>query len=272
MEPRGSNKDRQAFNREVTQIWDRNAAFWNEKMGEGNSFHKSLIEPAQVRFLSLKGGERILDVACGNGQFARKMADLGATVLAVDASPRMIELAKARSVRHRDRIEYRVVDCTDQRQLLSLGERQFDHVVCTMAIMDMSEIDPLISAAAKLLKPDGRFVFSICHPCFHSGLSRQGVERHDVGGELVEDHFVRVLRYSDPITTTGLAIVGQPAPQYYFHRPLSVLLGAFLAEGFVLDGLEEPAFGASANRASHFEMVFEKIPPALVARLRLLTE
>jgi SAM-dependent methyltransferase len=223
-----------------------------------------------VRLLDLKGGELILDAACGNGQFARKMADLGATVLAVDASKKMIEKAKARSGLYQDRIEYRVMDCADREQLLSLGERRFDHVVCTMAIMDMSEIQPLISTAAKLLKPGGHFVFSICHPCFHSGLSRHGMERHDIGGQLVEEYFVRAIRYSDPITTTGLAIVGQPAPQYYFHRPLSMLLGAFLAEGFALDALEEPVFEANTDRASVFEKVFERIPPAMVARLRLL--
>ena len=67
----------------------------------------------------------------------------------------------------------------------------------------------------------------------------------------------------------GLALLGQPWPQYYFHRPLAVLLGTFVAEGFVLDGLEEPTFGTNARAEKLFEMVYQKIPPALVARLRL---
>ncbi len=239
-------------------------------MGEGNAFHKLLIEPAQVRLLGLKRGEVILDIACGNGQFARKMADLGASVVAVDASARMIEKATARSTDYQDRIEYRVIDCTNREQLLSVGERQFDHVVCTMALMDMCQIQPLISAAAALLKPSGCFIFSICHPCFRSGLSKQGMERHDIGGELVEEYFVRVSRYAESTTKTGIAMVGQPVPQYYFHRPLAVLFSAFFSEGFVLDALEEPAFGANADKTRFFDMVFEKIPPALVVRFRRL--
>jgi len=257
---------------EVSQIWDRNADYWDRRMGEGNDFHKLLIEPTQLRLLELRGGEAVLDIACGNGQFARKMADVGANVLSVDASQNMIQKAKARSASYGNRIEFRIIDCTDGMQLLSLGQRRFNRIVCTMALMDMCEIQPLISAGAKLLKTGGCFVFSVCHPCFNSGLSKQGMERHDIGGELVEEYFVRVCRYADTMTTKGLAMVGQPLPQYYFHRPLAVLLGTFFAEGFVLDGLEEPTLGTNANETRFFDMVYQRIPPALVARLRLAAE
>ena len=56
----------------------RNAAFWDERMGEGNDWHRLLIAPAQERLLALQRDELVLDVACGNGQFARHMARLGA--------------------------------------------------------------------------------------------------------------------------------------------------------------------------------------------------
>ena len=95
MEPNAPSSSHETLKHEVTRIWDRNADFWDEKMGEGNAFHKLLIEPAQLRLLNLKGGEVILDIACGNGQFARKMADLGAKVVAVDASGKMIDKATA---------------------------------------------------------------------------------------------------------------------------------------------------------------------------------
>ncbi len=136
-----------------------------------------------------------------------------------------------------------------------------------MAIMDMCELEPLVQAAAQLLKPAGRFVFSLLHPCFNSGLCKQGLERHDLGGEFVEEYFVRIAGYGRVMTTTGLAHVGQPLPQYYFHRPLAALFAAFFAAGFVLDGLEEPTFGPDAEPRI-FEQVFKDIPPALVARFR----
>ena len=157
----------EALNQEVRDIWNRNAPFWDERMGEGNTFHKTLIEPTQERLLNVHSGQRILDIACGNGQFARRLARLGADVLAVDISERMIERARARTTEPGDRIEFRIVDCTQADALLGLGEKQFDAAVCTMALMDMAAIRPLFTALAKLLKAEGRLVFSVLHPCDH---------------------------------------------------------------------------------------------------------
>ena len=256
---------------EVCNIWNANADFWDERMGDGNAFHKLLIEPAQLRLLDLQGGETILDLACGNGQFARKMADHGTQVVAVDGSERMIANARARSAEYAGRIDYRVADCTDEQQLLSLGPRQFNLVVCTMALMDIPDLQPLAAAVARLLKADGRFVFSLQHPCFNYELAKQGVEQHDRDGELVRDYYVRVSRYSRPSTSRGMAMDGQPVPHYYFHRPLATLLGTFFAAGLVIDGLEEPAFGANAEASKLFTMVYQEIPPALVVRMRHAT-
>jgi 2-polyprenyl-3-methyl-5-hydroxy-6-metoxy-1,4-benzoquinol methylase len=263
------DSDLRRLNQEVKTIWNRNADFWDQQMGEGNDFHKSLIEPAQLELLNVAEGAVILDAACGNGQFARKLADLGAQVTAIDASDRMIAHAKSRSKEYSGRIEYRVIDCVDRQHLAKLGEKRFDHVVCTMALMDMTEIEPLISAAAKLLKPGGSFVFSLLHPCFNSGMAKQGMEQHDIGGELVREFFVRVSRYCRPATTKGLAMRGQPVAQYYFHRSLADLLQPFFSAGFVLEGLREPSFAPKAGSKGLFEMVFQEIPPALVGRMRL---
>ena len=137
-----------------------------------------------------------------------------------------------------------------------------------MALMDMAEIEPLLSAVGKLLKPDGRFVFSQTHPCFSTTTMRKSAEEEDRGGELVTTYSIKISRYITPATGKGLGMIGQPAPQYYFDRPLSMILGACFAAGFVLDGLEEPVFpeGAEGKRAFSWEN-FREIPPVLVCRL-----
>jgi SAM-dependent methyltransferase len=69
-------------------------------------------------------------------------------------------------------VEYLVVDATDEERMLALGEERFDAAVCNMALMDMPVIDPLMRALRRLLKPEGRFVFSVQHPAFNSNAVR----------------------------------------------------------------------------------------------------
>ena len=258
------------LNRETGEIWDRNADYWDERMGEGNSFHKLLIEPAQIKLLALQPGERVLDIACGNGQFSRKMASLGARVVACDVSPRMIELARRRTEGTDDDVEYHVADATDKDQIISSSSDRLDAVVCTMALFDIASIDPLISAAARMLKPDGRFVFSVVHPCFNSsnGLIR-AVEQEERDGEVIERGYVKLFEYGKSHVYKGQAMLGQPVAQNLFHRSISTLLGAFFQRGFVLDGMEEPILPETrAFQRSHFDATYANIPPALVMRVR----
>jgi SAM-dependent methyltransferase len=259
----------------VRDIWDANATFWNEAMAEGNLFHRSMIGPTAEKLLDIRPGQRIVEFACGNGQFARRMAELGAGVEASDVSPKLVELAMART-RERpeiaDRIRFSVIDAANPGDLAKLGDRQFDAAVCNMAIMDMIEVEPLYRAAASVLKPGGRFVFTVMHPCFNNpgGDSLTG-EVEDNDGEMTVTYAVRVKRYRSTGSYRGLAIVGQPEKQWYFHRTLTELLSPAFTSGLVLDGLEEAYLPASTEPGTGVSWRnFTDIPPVLGVRLRTL--
>ena len=254
---------------DVRAVWEANAEWWDDYYKEGNHFHLTLIAPPTERLLQIRPGETILDVACGNGAFARRMAQLGASVLAFDFSASFIECARKRAVEHADRIEYRVIDATDRDALLALGEARFDAAVCTMAIMDMADIEPLAETLPRLLISGGRFVFSVLHPCFNNPSTQTVAEHGDREGELLTVRTVKVERYMTPFSAKGIGIVGQPTPQIYFHRPLHALLEPFLRHGLVLDGLEETAFTDPSNARSPLSWDhYPEIPPVLVVRLR----
>ena len=263
------NDDLANLTRDTQSIWEQNAAVWDAYMGEGGLFQRELIGPATERLLDVQPGQILLDMACGNGAFSRRLAELGATVVACDFSAVFLERAKARTVEHVEQIEYRLIDATDETQLLSLGERHFDAAVCTMGLMDMVAIDPLFSALSRLLKPGGCFVFSVMHPCFNNGnpLVAEQIETE----QSVENIFaVKIVNYLTPRIEKGWGIYNQPVAQYYFYRPLHVLFNAAFRNGFVLDGLEEPAFKQAheSRRAINWSN-YSEIPPTLVARLRL---
>jgi SAM-dependent methyltransferase len=266
--------ERISFNEEVREIWNQNAVFWNERMGEGNEFHLKLVLPSVEQLLALQQGEEVLEIACGNGQLARQLARYGVRITATDFSPALIDIARTRTEQDpelAERITFKIIDATDEPALVALGEQRFDAIVCSMAIMDMAEIGPLMRASARLLKPEGRFVFALCHPCFnHTGVSRM-IEDEDREGEIIRTSSIKVTRYLTHGPKKGLAMIGQPSPHYYFDRPLSVLFGEAFAAGFAVDGLLEPAFSANdeGRRLTDWQQ-FNEIPPVLTARLRIL--
>jgi 2-polyprenyl-3-methyl-5-hydroxy-6-metoxy-1,4-benzoquinol methylase len=257
------------LNDRAREAWQRNAEFWDARIGEGNRFNLELIRPAIQRLLGSVEGATVLDVGCGNGQISRWLADLGATVVAFDFSTSFIELAINRSDAYAGRIDYHTLDGTDETALLGLGPARFDAVVASMVLMDMADIMPLISAARSLLRPEGSFVFAVTHPCFNTSYASFTAERIEGDkGDPRTEFSVRVRRYKTIRVSRGMAILGQPVPQFYFNRTLAELFESFFSRGFVLDGLEEPAFEGAPEGDQPAWRNLTEIPPVLVARMR----
>src|SRR5690242_9682114 len=103
------------LNDEVRDQWNTNAAFWDERLAEGNQFQRVLVGPATERLLEPRAGMRVLEVACGNGVMARRLAELSVRVPAMDFSAGQIEWALSRTAGRAvlEHIEFRVVDATD---------------------------------------------------------------------------------------------------------------------------------------------------------------
>jgi magnesium-protoporphyrin O-methyltransferase len=84
-------------------------------------------------------GKRILDAGCGTGALALELAKKGASVVAIDLSPNLIELAKERiSSADRQNIDFRSGDMLDD----SLGE--FDYVVGMDSMIHYCAADMLV--------------------------------------------------------------------------------------------------------------------------------
>jgi 2-polyprenyl-3-methyl-5-hydroxy-6-metoxy-1,4-benzoquinol methylase len=254
-------------NDDVREAWDALAAYWDERVEAGETWQRHLIQPSVERLLELQPGERVLEIACGNGEFARRMAELGALVLATDFSEGMLERARARG----GDVEYQRVDATDEGALLAVGDPgSFDAVVSNMAVMDMESIDPMATAVARLLRPAGRFVLSTLHPAFNSGEAVPTAELVYRDGDVRKVYSVKVSSYAKPSIAKGVALPGQPVEQWYFHRSISDIFRAFFDHGFALDGLEEPLVDPELGTQGSPGYVYTEVPGVLVARLRPL--
>lgn len=216
MEEIDTAKETNSANRAV---WETNAKFWDDFMGDrSNSFHRDLVRPYTEEFLAVEPSDRVLDIACGNGNFTQRLVDMGADVVAFDFSPKMIELAKKRRSAILNRAAFSVCDATSYDDICALAQSQkFNKAVANMALMDISDIEPLFRALALMLTKGGVFVFSMHHPCF----------------TYPKDNYFDAQIYKD------IAIEGQPELQYYYHRSLQDIFNMAFNCGFALTNFRE---------------------------------
>ena len=77
---------------ESKKIWEKNAQFWDNAMGDkSNEFHREVVRPKVTELLSPNPADYILDIACGNGNYSSYLAQRGASIVAFDYSKKMIE-------------------------------------------------------------------------------------------------------------------------------------------------------------------------------------
>jgi SAM-dependent methyltransferase len=92
---------------------------------------------------------RVLEVGCGWGELAEWIArETRAEVVAVDLSPRMVELARERGV------DASVADV----QSLPYEDASFDVVVAAWMLYHVPDLDRAVAEVARVLRPDGTFV------------------------------------------------------------------------------------------------------------------
>jgi SAM-dependent methyltransferase len=169
-------------------------------------------------------GDRVLDIACGQGRMSRYLAGLGADVTGIDISATM--LGKARSIGP-EAITYIHADVT--AYLTWWDGRPFDGCTCEMALMDIDDMTGTLSAVAAVLRPGGWFAASIVHPC-HPG-SEPGRSSWPPGQGYESEGWWT----SPDHNPDGVRIrVGAT------HRKLSTFLNALLDAGLVAERFIEP--------------------------------
>jgi ubiquinone/menaquinone biosynthesis C-methylase UbiE len=180
---------------------------------------------------------RALDVACGTGRHAARLAAAGHATVGIDATPAMLDLARKRA----PGADFRLGDFT----ALPVDDGTFDLAICALALAHLRDPAPAIAEIARAVRPGGRVVLTDAHPTF---VLIQGQAMFPTPGGLA---FVR----NHPV-------------------PIGTYLAAFRACGLtVLDCLEEAmaadfSQGLFAEARDAATALFEGIPIALVWSLQ----
>ncbi len=102
------------------------------------------------------GGLVVLDLGCGTGLAGLAIRDRAAWLEGIDLSPEMIARARARGV-------YDALRIADLVTALETAGRRYDLILAADVLIYFGDLAPVFAAAAKALRPGGRFALTTEH-------------------------------------------------------------------------------------------------------------
>jgi SAM-dependent methyltransferase len=210
----------------LKQFWDDQADSWGRfaRTPGHDSFHEEFNFPAFLELVPPPGKET-LDVGCGEGRVGAELRRRGHTVVGVDSSPRMVELASELHEAH-------VADAT----ALPFADGSFDLAVAYMSLMNLDDLEGAVREVGRVLEPGARFCAALIHPL--DGAGQFEGETFVVPGSYFEperklwesnrdgiavtfrDHGIPFERLSRALESAGLLweAIREPAPSEAFVR------------------------------------------------------
>jgi ubiquinone/menaquinone biosynthesis C-methylase UbiE len=198
---------------------------------DGSKHHRNLAIPAVMDLLAPQPGEQILDLGAGTGVLAPFVAQAGAHYTGVDASEKLLQLARQH---HGKEGRFIYGDARRLSALPALHAAQFDAIVFLLSLQDMDSLEEVVENTAWALKPGGRVVMLMTHPAFR--VPRQSGWGWDEDRKL---QFRRVDRYLTPLPVPLKPYPGQTGVSRSFHRPLHTYINTLAQHHLWVDQLLE---------------------------------
>ena len=145
--------------------WDKAANYYE------SSWQKQL-RPAQdklFQFAAVRGGEKVIDIACGTGLVTFRVAEKtgkNGFVLGTDISDKMVELAisiaKEKKYSH---VKFERMDAEE----LKVDDNSFDVALCALGMMYVPDMLKALKEMWRVLNPEGRAVAAVWGKRDHCG-------------------------------------------------------------------------------------------------------
>ena len=144
------------FSKIADEWWDANGKF--KPLHKFNPIRLNFFKQEICKFfdrdeklLTPLDGLKILDIGCGGGLVAEPISRLGAELIAIDASPKNINVAKIHAEKSDLKIDYQCISAED----LASQNQQFDVVLALEIIEHVADVEKFIQACSQLVKPNG---------------------------------------------------------------------------------------------------------------------
>ena len=213
----------------IAQSWIANAHAWTTAVRDGRIASRRIAtDAAIVDALLSRAPGRVLDLGCGEGWLCRTLALHGIVAFGIDASPPLVDAARAMGGE-----SYAVCD---YRALIDAPSRfgRFDAVACNFALLD-ERIEPLLIALRDTLAAGGALVIQTVHPwtACGDGAYADGWRNEtfaafgDAFRAPMPWYFRTLASWFDTLQRSGYAVASAREPAHPDSgRPLSLLLVA----------------------------------------------
>lgn len=211
--------------------WNKVAGWYDELLKKDDSYQAKVILPNLLRFLNLKKGEKVYDLACGQGYFANIFAHVGAEVVASDLSKKLIETAK------KDAKEKVLFYITPAHRAQFLKDNSIETIVVVLAIQNIENVNEVFAECKRILKKDGRIVLVLNHPAFRVPQASDWHFKDGIQSRIVSKYLSESKLSID--MTPGEKNPKKKITTISFHRSLQYYVKIFSKNGLVITRLEE---------------------------------
>jgi len=197
------------------------------------TYQKEVILPNLLRAMEIKKGEKVLDLACGQGFFSREFAKAGAEVLGLDISPELIKIASLQTTNYKLPAVFKVAPADN---LKSVPDSSMDKAAIVLAIQNIENLMGTMAECARVLKKGGKLFIVMNHPVFRiPKASSWGWDEEKKMQYRQLDAYMSESREKIDMHP------GEKSRDYTisFHRPLQVYFKAMRKAGFAVRSLEE---------------------------------
>lgn len=223
--------------------WQAVAGWYDELLGDDDTYQAKVILPNLTRLMEIRKGERVLDIACGQGFFSHTFAAAGAEVTGTDLSSELVKKAAERSPQGASFLH---APAHDMKQL---KDASFDKASIVLALQNIKEARETVAEAARLLRPSGNLYIVLNHPSFRIPQASSWEKDAKTGKQ-----YRRIDAY---MNESESSIIMEPskgdksAKTYSFHRPLQWYVKALAKAGFAVTRLEEWISHKESQKGPH---------------------
>lgn len=252
---------------EALAAWSRGAEAWRQFVWSGADHYRLHVHgPALLEASRPVESEEALDLGCGEGYFSRALARRGARVTGIELVPALVALARELEVREPLGVTYVEGSAGSLPEPFEAGA--FDLVTACMALQDMSDPGACLRGVAAVLRPGGRMVFSVPHPCTDTAVR---VWERDGRGEKVALKLAGYFETGPAECAWDMKRLAYAWTTPCWRLTLSEWSAMIAAAGFVIEGLDEPRPEPELVAAHPELRDCALMPFFLVFRLRLGT-